>query len=469
MRKKQRERIKIDQVKVIDIAEEGKGVAKTDDLVFFIPRVVPGDIVDVEITRKKRNFAEANVTSLRSASPHRVDPFCSHFGICGGCKWQHMSYDAQLLYKNKSVESALSRIAKVDTIVMEEILPSQDTTYYRNKLEYTFSNQRWLTQEEIESGEALERNALGFHVPRRFDKILAIDHCYLQASPSNDIRNALSDFAIENDISFYDLRKHEGALRNLIIRSTSTGELMVIMAFAYPEKGQVEKVMSFLQEKFPTINSLLYVINQKKNDTIFDQTIHVYHGRDHIVESMAGLVFKIGPKSFYQTNSLQAYELYKIAKDFAGLTGNELIYDLYTGAGTIANFVASDARKVIGVEYVPTAIEDAKVNSELNGIENTMFFAGDMKDVLNNEFIETHGKPDVIITDPPRAGMHANVVKKLMEIEAEKIVYVSCNPATQARDLSVLTEKYDVKRSKAVDMFPQTQHVENVVLLTLKK
>lgn len=468
MRRNKRERIKIDHVEVVDIAEEGKGVGKANDLVLFIPRAIPGDVVDVEVTRKKRNFAEASVTTLRASSQHRVDPFCEHFGICGGCKWQHMSYDAQLLYKNKSVENALSRIGKVDTAVMEDILASEQTRYYRNKLEYTFSNQRWLTEEEIKRDEELQRNALGFHVPQRFDKILAINHCYLQADPSNTIRNSVSNFAIENDISFYDLRKHEGALRNLIIRNTSTGELMIIVVFAYPEEEQVDQLMSFILEKFPEVNSLLYVINQKKNDTIFDQEVHIYHGRDHIFESMAGLTFKIGAKSFYQTNSLQAYELYKITKEFAGLTGKEMVYDLYTGAGTIANFIASDARKVVGVEYVPTAIADAKVNSELNGISNTDFFAGDMKDVLNDEFIAFHGKPDVIITDPPRAGMHADVVKKLLEIEADKIVYVSCNAATQARDLSMLGEKYDVKRSKAVDMFPQTQHVENVALLTLK-
>ncbi|WP_118193702.1 23S rRNA (uracil(1939)-C(5))-methyltransferase RlmD [Albibacterium indicum] len=468
MRRNKRERIKIDHVEVVDIAEEGKGVGKANDLVLFIPHAIPGDVVDVEVTRKKRNFAEANVTALRSSSQHRVDPFCEHFGICGGCKWQHMSYDAQLLYKNKSVENALSRIGKVDTAVMEDILASEQTRYYRNKLEYTFSNQRWLTEEEIKRDEELQRNALGFHVPQRFDKILAINHCYLQADPSNAIRNSISAFAIENNISFYDLRKHEGALRNLIIRNTSTGELMIIVVFAYPDEEQVEQLMSFILEKFPEVNSLLYVINQKKNDTIFDQEVHIYHGRDHIFESMAGLTFKIGAKSFYQTNSLQAYELYKITKEFAGLMGNEMVYDLYTGAGTIANFIASDARKVVGIEYVPTAIADAKVNAELNGIGNTEFFAGDMKDVLNDEFIAFHGKPDVIITDPPRAGMHADVVKKLLEIEADKIVYVSCNAATQARDLSMLGEKYDVRRSKAVDMFPQTQHVENVVLLTLK-
>lgn len=468
MRKTIREKIRIDNVEIIDIAEGGKGVGKADDLVLFIQHAIPGDVVDVEIQRKKKSFAEANVLELKKPSLHRTEAFCKHFGVCGGCKWQHMTYDAQLLYKQKSVEDALTRIGKVDTSSIEPILPSENTTYYRNKLEYTFSNQRWLTQEEISSDEEFERNALGFHVPLRFDKILTIDHCYLQADPSNAIRNSLSDFAIQKGISFYDLRRHEGALRNLIIRNTSIGELMVIVVFGYPEEDNIKDVMGFLQASFPEITSLLYIVNQKKNDTIFDQDIHVFAGRDHIFEAMAELKFKIGAKSFYQTNSLQAHELYKITNDFAGLSGTELVYDLYTGAGTIANFVAKNAKKVIGVEYVPTAIDDAKINAEINGIVNTAFFAGDMKDILNDEFIALHGKPDVIITDPPRAGMHPDVVEKLLEIGADKIVYVSCNAATQARDLTVLTQKYEVSRIKPVDMFPHTQHVENVVLLTLK-
>lgn len=468
MRKTIREKVRIDDVEIIDIAEGGKGVGKAEDLVLFIQHAIPGDVVDVEIQRKKKSFAEANVLELKTPSLHRIEAFCKHFGVCGGCKWQHMTYDAQLFYKQKSVEDALTRIGKVDTSSIEAILPSENTTYYRNKLEYTFSNQRWLTPEEISSNEEFERNALGFHVPLRFDKILTIDHCYLQADPSNAIRNSLSDFAIQKGISFYDLRRHEGALRNLIIRNTSIGELMVIVVFGYPEDDNINEVMSFLQASFPEITSLLYIVNQKKNDTIFDQDIHVFAGRDHIFEAMAELRFKIGAKSFYQTNSLQAHELYKITKDFAGLSGKELVYDLYTGAGTIANFVAKDARKVIGVEYVPTAIDDAKINAEINGIKNTDFFAGDMKDILNDEFIALHGKPDVIITDPPRAGMHPDVVEKLLEIGADKIVYVSCNAATQARDLTVLTQKYEVSRIKPVDMFPHTQHVENVVLLTLK-
>src|SRR5690606_12504174 len=362
MRKTFREKVRIENVEIIDIAEGGKGVGKANDLVLFVQHAIPGDIVDIEIQKKKKSFAEANVTLLKSPSQYRTTAFCEHFGVCGGCKWQHMTYEAQLLYKQQSVENALSRIGKVDTSSMEEILPSANTTYYRNKLEYTFSNQRWLTPEEISRDEEFERNALGFHVPLRFDKILTINHCYLQADPSNAIRNSLSNFAIQKGISFYDLRKHEGALRNLVIRSSSNGELMVIVVFGYPVDDNINDVMSFLQDSFPEITSLLYIVNQKKNDTTFDQDVHVFSGRDHIFEEMAGLKFKIGAKSFYQTNSLQAHELYKVTKDFAGLNGTELVYDLYTGAGTIANFVAQHARKVIGVEYVPTAIEDAKIN-----------------------------------------------------------------------------------------------------------
>ncbi|QEK51846.1 23S rRNA (uracil(1939)-C(5))-methyltransferase RlmD [Pedobacter aquae] len=459
----------LEQLEVFDIAEEGKGVARHQDLVVFIEKAIPGDVVDAAVYKKKKKFAEAKVHTLHQPSADRVTPFCVHFGTCGGCKWQHMDYSAQLKYKQKSVTDALQRLAGLDVAHTEPILASAETTYYRNKLEYTFSNKRWLTQEDVASGEAMEMNALGFHVPLRFDKILDVQHCWLQASPSNEIRNSIRDFALANQISFYDLRAHEGALRNLIIRTSSTGELMIVMVFAYPEEGQVELLMDFVKASFPQVNSLMYIINQKKNDTIFDQDILLYHGQPFIYEEMEGLKFRIGPKSFYQTNSLQAYELYKITRDFAGLTGKELVYDLYTGTGTIANFVAKDAKEVVGVEYVPTAIEDAKVNSQINGINNTKFYAGDMKDVLNAEFIAQHGKPDVVITDPPRAGMHPDVVERLMEMEADKIVYVSCNAATQARDLLRLKEKYEVSRIKPVDMFPQTQHVENVVLLELKK
>ncbi len=457
----------LSEIEIFDIAEEGKGVGRHDELVLFIDKAIPGDIVDVELQRKKKNFAEGRVTAISKASPYRIEPFCPHFGVCGGCKWQHMSYEAQLKFKQQYVENALTRIGKVDTSSMEDILPSEGTTYYRNKLEYTFSNKRWLTNKDEEvSPENL--NALGFHVPGRFDKILDIDHCFLQQDPSNDLRNSIRDFAIANEISFYDLRAHEGALRNLIIRTASTGETMVIVVFAYPEEGQVELMMNFIADKFPDICSLLYIINQKRNDTIFDQDIHIFKGRDFIYEEMEGLKFKVGPKSFYQTNSAQAYELYKVTRDFADLKGDELVYDLYTGAGTIANFVARSAREVVGVEYVPTAIEDAKVNSAINDIHNTKFYAGDMKDVLTADFIAIHGKPDVVITDPPRAGMHADVVNRILEMEAPKVVYVSCNAATQARDLEMLAVKYDVVRIKPVDMFPQTQHVENVVLLKLR-
>ncbi len=455
-------------IAIIDIAEEGRGVGKTEDLVLFVEKAVPGDVVDVELMRKKKNFAEARVTSLKEASSYRVDPFCEHFGVCGGCKWQHMTYDAQLKFKQQSVDNALSRIGKVDTSAMESILGSAQTEYYRNKLEYTFSNKKWLTSVD-EDASQLEMNALGFHVPGRFDKILDIDHCFLQEDPSNEVRNSIRDFALSQGMTFYDLREHSGVLRNLIIRISSTGEMMVIVVFAYPEEGQVELLMEFVKEKFPQVASLLYIVNQKRNDTIFDQDIHVYAGRDFIYEEMEGLRYKVGPKSFYQTNSAQAYELYKITRDFANLKGDELVYDLYTGAGTIANFVAKKAREVVGVEYVPTAIEDAKVNSSINDITNTKFYAGDMKDVLTPSFIAEHGKPDVVITDPPRAGMHADVVARLLEMESPRIVYVSCNAATQARDLVLLGEKYEVKRIKPVDMFPHTQHVENVVLLELKK
>ncbi|NQD71038.1 23S rRNA (uracil(1939)-C(5))-methyltransferase RlmD [Sphingobacterium shayense] len=457
----------IENLRIVDIAEEGKGVAKQDDLVMFIEHAVPGDLVDVELFRKKKSFAEGRLVSVKEPSEHRVEPFCPHFGTCGGCKWQHMDYNAQLVFKQQYVENALRRLGKVDTSFLEDILPSEKTDYYRNKLEFTFSNKRWLTSIDQEFAPE-EMNALGFHVPGRFDKILDIDHCFLQQDPSNDIRNSVRDYAIKNKISFYDLRAHEGALRNLIIRTSSTGEVMLIVVFAYPNQAQIDLLMGYIHEKFPALASLLYIVNQKRNDTIFDQEIYTYAGRDFIYEEMEGLKFKVGPKSFYQTNSRQAYELYKITREFAGLSGDELVYDLYTGAGTIANFVARSARAVVGVEYVPSAIEDAKINSQINDINNTEFYAGDMKDVLTTDFVAQHGRPDVVITDPPRAGMHIDVVNRILEMEAAKIVYVSCNAATQARDLEILQKKYDVARIKPVDMFPHTQHVENVVLLKLK-
>jgi 23S rRNA (uracil1939-C5)-methyltransferase len=379
-----------------------------------------------------------------------------------------MTYAAQLQFKQKTVAGALGHLAKIDISDMLPIVPSSADRYYRNKLEYTFSNKRWLNDGENRTDEPMNMDALGFHVPGRFDKILDVKHCYLQADPSNDIRNNVGEFAKQNGISFYDLKGHAGALRNLIIRTSSTGELMLIVVFAYPSQEEIDSLMSFVEKGFQQITSLLYIVNQKKNDTIFDQDVIAWRGPEYIHEEMEGIRFRIGPKSFYQTNSVQALRLYEITREFAGFKGDELVYDLYTGAGTIANFIAGKVKEVVGVEYVPTAIEDAKINSSINNINNTKFYAGDMKDVLNADFVAEHGKPDVIITDPPRAGMHPDVVVRLMEIEAEKIVYVSCNPATQARDLLVLKEKYDVVKIQPVDMFPHTQHVENVVLLKIK-
>ena len=457
-----------ENVTVIDIAEEGKGVGKAEDFVLFIEKAVPGDVVDVEVYRKKKNFGEAKIISLKQPSEHRTEPFCEHFGTCGGCKWQHMTYQAQLQFKQKAVTDALSRLAKVDVSHTLPIVPSPADRYYRNKLEYTFSNKRWLNDGENRTDDPIEMSALGFHIPGRFDKILDINHCYLQADPSNNIRLKIRDYAREHQMSFYDIKAHTGALRNLIIRTSSTGELMVIVVFAYATEEEVNSLMSYVEQKFPQITSLLYILNQKKNDTIFDQKVIAWKGPEYIHERMNEIQFRIGPKSFYQTNAIQAQRLYEIARDFADFKGSELVYDLYTGAGTIANFVAAHVREVICVEYVPQAIEDAKANSTINNISNTKFYAGDMKDVLNADFVNQHGKPDVIITDPPRAGMHADVVERLMEIEAPKIVYVSCNASTQARDLIVLKDKYHVSQIQPVDMFPHTQHVENVVLLTLK-
>lgn len=463
----------IENVTIIDIADEGKGVGKANELVLFVEKAIPGDVADVEIYKKKKNLAEGKIQNIVTPSEYRTDAFCEHFGVCGGCKWQHMVYDAQLVYKQKSVTDQLQRLAKVELHGLMPILPADQTTYYRNKLEYTFSNKRWLYDGENRE-DNLDMNALGFHVPGRFDKILEINHCYLQADTSNQIRNRIGEYARMHGLSFYDLRNHEGALRNLIIRTSgTTGELMVIVVFAYADQEAIDKLMAFVADEFPQITSLLYILNQKKNDTIFDQEVIAYRGPEYIHEQMPSgdkmIRFRIGAKSFYQTNSIQALRLYEITRDFAEFKGHELVYDLYTGAGTIANFIAGHVKEVVGVEYVPQAIEDAKINSGINNITNTKFFAGDMKDVLVADFVAQHGKPDVIITDPPRAGMHPDVVERLMEIEAEKIVYVSCNAATQARDLLVLKEKYDLVKIRPVDMFPHTQHVENVVLLVLRE
>jgi 23S rRNA (uracil1939-C5)-methyltransferase len=457
-----------EDVHIIDIAEEGKGVGKTDDFVLFVDKAIPGDIADVLVYKSKKNFGEGKILNLKNPSDYRVEAFCEHFGTCGGCKWQHMTYAAQLKFKQKSVSDALSRIAKIDVQGMLPIIASPEDRYYRNKLEFTFSNKRWLMDGEARPEQPVNMDALGFHIPGRFDKILDVHHCYLQADPSNAIRNSVDEFAKRNGYSYYDLKAHTGALRNLIIRTSSTGELMVIVVFAYATEEEITSLMNFVGDTFPQITSLLYILNKKKNDTIFDQEVIAFRGPEFIHEMMEGIKFRIGAKSFYQTNSEQAYKLYQITRDFAGLTGDELVYDLYTGAGTIANFIAGQVREVVGVEYVPSAIEDAKINSQINNITNTKFYAGDMKDVLMPEFIAEHGKPDVIITDPPRAGMHPDVVARLMEIQAPKIVYVSCNAATQARDLLVLKEKYDTMKIQPVDMFPHTQHVENVILLELR-
>ncbi|WP_100627433.1 23S rRNA (uracil(1939)-C(5))-methyltransferase RlmD [Algoriphagus formosus] len=458
----------ITEVSIERIASEGKCIGHHDGKVVFVGNVAPGDIVDVRITKGKSSFMEGEAVHFHQYSKDRVEPFCAHFGTCGGCKWQHINYDLQKTYKRQQVVDQFERIAKVPIPEVLPILGSANTRYYRNKLDFTFSNKKWLTIEQIRSGEEFERNALGFHIPKMFDKIIDIDHCYLQGGPSNDVRNSLREFALQNRLSFYDIRNQVGLLRNLIIRTTSTGQTMVIVQFGEDDAENIQLVMEFLKSRFPEITSLLYVINTKGNETFHDLELVTFAGLPYIEEEMEGLKFRIGPKSFYQTNSDQAYELYKVARDFAELKGDEIVYDLYTGTGTIANFVAKQAKQVIGVEYVEAAIEDAKLNSEINGITNTQFYAGDMKDVLNEEFIAQHAAPDVIITDPPRAGMHEDVVKMLLRLSAPTIVYVSCNPATQARDVALLAEKYQVERIQPVDMFPQTYHVENVVRLTLK-
>ncbi len=451
------------------IASEGKCVGHHEEKVVFVSGVAPGDVVDVRITKGKSSFMEGEPVKFHQYSKDRIEPFCSHFGTCGGCKWQHINYDLQKSYKRQQVLDQFQRIAKVKIPEVLPTLGSEKTKYYRNKLDFTFSNKKWLTLEQIRSEEDFDRNALGFHIPKMFDKIIDVDHCYLQGGISNEVRNELRTFAKENKLSFYDIRNQEGLLRNLIIRTTSTGQTMVIVQFGESDQSSIDLVMEFLNQKFPEITSLLYVINTKGNETFHDLELVTYSGLPYIEEEMEGLKFRVGPKSFYQTNSEQAYELYKVARDFASLKGDEIVYDLYTGTGTIANFVAKQAKQVIGVEYVEAAIEDAKINSQINGIKNTLFYAGDMKDILNEEFIQNHAAPDVIITDPPRAGMDEKVVQMLLRLAAPKIVYVSCNPATQARDLALLGEQYQVEKIQPVDMFPQTYHVENVVLLTLKK
>lgn len=465
-RKKKKELPLIENVEILDIAAEGKAIAKVDDLVVFIPYVVPGDIIDLQITRKKNKYAEGKPVRFVSFSADRTEVFCEHFGICGGCKWQILSYSEQLKYKQKQVTDNLTRIGKVELPEISPILGSEKTEFYRNKLEFTFSNKKWLTWEQIQSNVTFDNmNAVGFHIPGCFDKVLDINKCWLQDNVSNQIRDFIRQYCYDKGYTFFDLRNRGGLMRNIIIRTSTTGELMLIVVFYDYVKEQQEDLLEAIANEFPQITSLLYIINQKANDTITDQEVLTWRGNNYIFEEMEGLKFMIGPKSFYQTNSEQAYNLYKITRDYAQLTGNELVYDLYTGTGTIANFVAKMSKKVVGIEYVADAIEDAKVNSVNNNIDNTLFYAGDMKDILTQEFINEHGRPDVIITDPPRAGMHADVVNVILFAEPKRIVYVSCNPATQARDLSLMDEKYKVVKVQPVDMFPHTHHVENVVLL----
>ena len=462
----------LENIQITDCAAEGKSLARVNDMVVFVPFCVPGDIVDLQVRKKRHSYMEAEVIRFVEKSAVREEPFCEHFGVCGGCKWQNLPYDKQLEMKQRQVYEQLTRIGKVELPEFMPILGSRKIREYRNKLEFGCSNKRWMTREEIASGEpAGEMRAIGFHITGAFDKILPIHNCHLMDGLQNEIRNFIYQYAIDNDLTFFDLRQQTGLLRDVMVRNSNTGEWMVLVQFHYDEEGDRERslqLMEALADRFPQITSLLYVDNQKCNDTFGDLKLALYKGNDHIFEIMEGLRFKVGPKSFYQTNTDQAYHLYSVARQFAGLTGEEVVYDLYTGTGTIANFVARSAKKVVGIEYVPEAIEDAKVNSDINGIGNTLFFAGDMKDILTDEFIAGHGRPDVIITDPPRAGMHPDVVETILRAKPRRIVYVSCNPATQARDLQLLDRLYKVVAVQPVDMFPHTPHVENVVALELK-
>jgi 23S rRNA (uracil1939-C5)-methyltransferase len=478
--KKKKQLPVLEAVLITDVAAEGKALARVNDMVVFVPFVAPGDIVDIQLNKKKHHYAEGYPVKFHSYSNERAEPFCEHFGVCGGCKWQHLPYHSQLRFKQKQVIDALERIGKirlpelVDAKFDQEnisegffnILGSIRTKFYRNKLEFTFSDKRWLSFKEMETEKTFcDRNALGFHIPGMFDKVLDIKHCWLQDEISNRIRLSVKDFCNDNNYPFFNLKSQEGLMRNLIIRTSSTGEVMVILVFFRKDDNSIKALLEHVSSNFPEITSLIYIINEKANDTIGDQEINVYKGSDFIIETMENLRFKVGPKSFYQTNSQQAYELYKVVRSFAALEGDELVYDLYTGTGTIAQFLAGSCRKVMGIEYVNEAIEDARINAGVNHIDNAEFFAGDMKDLLTNEFVEIHGRPDVLITDPPRAGMHENVVETILKAAPKRIVYVSCNPATQARDIALLSAGYVVTKVQPVDLFPHTQHVENVALL----
>ncbi len=459
----------LQNVRIEEIAAEGKALARVDGKVVFAPFAVPGDLVDIQVSKKRKNYMEGFITAYHEYSNIRVEPFCQHFGICGGCKWQNLPYEMQLEYKQKQVSDQLKRIGRIDLPEINPIIGSSKTMYYRNKLEFTFSASRWLTREEIQSRNEIEQDSvLGYHVPGMFDKVFDVHECFLQPEPSNSIRLLVGKFALENGYTFHNFKTREGFLRNLIIRNSSKGDVMVILVVSVNDTQKIEAILEHIKENFPSVTSLMYVVNSKLNDSIHDLDVVCYSGNDHIMEEMENIQFKVGPKSFYQTNSEQAYELYKATREFASLTGKETVYDLYTGTGTIANFIAKNCHKVIGVEYIPEAIEDAKVNSQINGIENTHFIAGDMKDVLTRTFFEEYGSPNVIILDPPRAGVHADVIETVKSSWPNRIVYVSCNPATQARDISLLSDLYKVTRVQPVDMFPHTHHVENVVLLERK-
>ncbi len=459
---------KIEKLEIGPMVAEGKCVARYEDKVVFVDLVAPGDIVDVLVTKQKKNFLEATPVFFHQYSSQREKPFCIHFGVCGGCKWQHLNYPAQLKYKEQQVVDSLERLGKISLPNIQPILASSKTIFYRNKLEFTFSNHRWLTIEEIESKEQIvNKNALGFHIPKRFDKIIDVLTCHLQPDPSNAIRLFVKDQAEQLSISFFDLKKQEGVLRNLLIRTSNTGGVMVILQF-FQDHPQREKLLNLIRAQFPQITSLYYIINPKRNETFHDIETHLYYGEPHLIEQMEDLKFRIGPKSFFQTNSDQAYQLYSIVRQLADIKSNEVVYDLYTGTGTIALFLARHAKRVVGLEYVEMAVDDAKANAVFNKIDNASFIAGDIKDLLTTKFIEEYGRPAIIITDPPRSGMHPDVVKALLAIRPTRIVYVSCNPATQARDLSLMNDCYTIKVVQPVDMFPHTHHVENVVLMELK-
>ena len=456
----------LEKVTITDIGAEGNALARVDNLVVFVPMLIPGDVVDIKVIKKRKKYLEGRVTKFHEYSADRIKPRCIHFGVCGGCKWQHLPYKLQLHYKEKQVKDNLTRIGKTELPVINPIIGSEEIYMYRNKLEYTFSHKRWLTKEEVISDTKFEKeDALGFHIPGLFDKVLDIKECHLQPDPSNSIRNAVRQYAHDKDLQFFDLREQMGFLRNIVIRNSLEGNVMVIMVFFHEDVEQRTGLLDFLASQFPQITSLMYVINSKRNDSLNDQNPVLYKGEDHLFEEMDGLKFRIGPKSFYQTNTRQALVLYRVAREFAELSGNEVVYDLYTGTGTIANFISAYAKRVIGIEYVDEAVQDAKINSEINNLHNTSFIAGDMKDILTESFFTLYGKPDVIITDPPRAGMHEEVIKIIAGAAADRIVYISCNPSTQSRDIQLLSNNYYVAAVQPVDMFPHTHHVENVVLL----